>query len=97
MKILAIVDVAEGAEIDRVRKEIVPELRAMWELHARGVVREAYATATPTRVVFVLEAADTEAAREHFRRLPMVAGGLVTVAFVELLPFVNWAMLFAKS
>ena len=59
-------------------------------------MREAYATPSPTRVVFVLEAADAEAALEHLRKLPLVATGLLRVELIELRPFVNWSLLFAR-
>jgi hypothetical protein len=60
------------------------------------VLREAYATASPTRVVFVLEAESAAAAEAHLRPLPMVASGLMTIQYVELRPFVNWSALFSR-
>ena len=65
-------------------------------MFASGVLREAYATATPTRVVFVLEAEDAARAEEHLRKLPLVAAGHFNFEIVELRPFVNWSMLFAQ-
>ena len=56
MKLLAIIDVAATAQLSSVRAELASELKASWALFAAGVLREAYATPTPTRVVFVLEA-----------------------------------------
>jgi hypothetical protein len=61
-----------------------------------GVLREAYATAVPTRVIFVLEADDVARAEEHLRKLPLIAAGLLHFELVELRPFVNWSMLFAR-
>ena len=94
MKILAIIDVARGAPLDKVREELANEIRGAWHLLETGVLREAYATASPTRVVFVLEADGAAAALEHLRRLPLVGAGLVHVELVELKPFVNWSVLF---
>jgi hypothetical protein len=61
--------------MDSVRAELANELKGSWALFAAGVLREAYATATPTRVVFVLEAEDAAHASEHLRKLPLVAEG----------------------
>jgi hypothetical protein len=73
MKILAIIDVLPGAAMESVRAELTNELKGSWTLFASGVLREAYATATPTRVVFVLEAEDVAHAEQHLRKLPLIA------------------------
>ena len=96
MKILAIIDVLPGAAMESVRAELTNELKGSWTLFASGVLREAYAAATPTRVVFVLEAEDAAHAEEHLRKLPLVAAGHFNFEIVELRPFVNWSMLFAQ-
>ena len=96
MKILAILDVSPGAPMEIVRAKLANELKGSWALFASGVLREAYAAATPTRVVFVLEAEDAAHAEEHLRKLPLVAAGHFNFEIVELRPFVNWSMLFAQ-
>jgi hypothetical protein len=96
MKILAIIDVARDARMESVRGELGDEIEGSWHLFEAGILREAYATASPTRVVFVLEADDAKAAHAHLHGLPMVAAGLVHVEVVELRPFVNWSILFAR-
>ena len=65
MKVLAIIDVVAGADMERVRAKIADELRGSWALFASGVLREAYATAKPTRVLFVLEAENAAQADEQ--------------------------------
>jgi hypothetical protein len=94
MKILALIDIARGADMHQVRSNLEQELRESWRLYADGTLREAYATATPTRVVFVLEARDVDDARARFAPMPLVAAGLVTIEFEELRPFINWSALF---
>ncbi len=94
MKILALVDVARGADINAVRAGLAEELRGAWDLYESGVLRETYATATPTRVVFVLEAGSVAEARDHLSRLPLVTAGQMHLDFIELKPFANWALLF---
>ena len=96
MKLLVIIDVAPGTRIEDIRAHLADELKGSWALFASGILREAYATATPTRVVFVLEADDLARAEEQLRRLPLIAAGAFRVEFIELRPFVNWAALFAR-
>ena len=97
MKILAIVYVVPGASMESIRAEIKNEIMGSWELFSSGVLREAYSTATPSRVVFILEADDIGSARAHLRELPLVAAGLLSLELVELRPFVNWSMLFSGA
>ncbi len=96
MKILAIVDVVPGTDLTTLRAELPSEVRGTWSLFAQGIVREAYATARPTRVVFVLEAADAADAERKLGALPLLARGALEAEYVELHPFVNWSMLFEK-
>lgn len=95
MKILAIIDMAEGAAMDRIRVELVDELKASWALFTGGALREAYATAVPTRVVFVLEARDAADAQASLQTLPLIVAGVFRAELIELRPFVNWSRLFA--
>jgi hypothetical protein len=96
MKVLAIIEVVPDARMEEVRAELANELRGSWALFASGVLREAYATPTPTRVVFVLEAENVAQAKKHLRKLPLVAAGHLTLQLIELRPFVNWSVLFAQ-
>lgn len=96
MKILAIIDLAAGVAVDRIRNDIASEIKESWALFASGVLREAYATETGTRVVFVLEAQDVSSAKEHLSKLPMVSSGLFRFELIELRPFANWSMLFKQ-
>lgn len=95
MKLLAIIDVAATADVSEIRAQLARELEASWALFAKGILREAYATEAPTRVVFVLEAGDRTQAEAQLRRLPLIASGSFSFALIELRPFVNWSRLFA--
>jgi len=97
MKFLAIIDVTAGAPMEAIRGELPQELRGSWALYASGVLREAYATESPGRVVFVLEASDAADAKRHLDTLPFLAKGAMQAHLFELRPFVNWSMLFAQS
>ncbi len=95
MKILAVVTLKPDASLSAVRAQLVDELRGSWALYSSGLLREVYATESPTRVVFILETADAGAAADSLNRLPLVAAGMFHVETMELRPFVNWAALFA--
>jgi hypothetical protein len=97
MKILAIIDVVPGADVAALRARLEEELHASWKLFAAGKLREAYATSTPTRVVFVLEAESVAEAKSEMERMPLVAAKLLRVELVELRPFTNWSLLFAPA
>ena len=94
MKVLAILDVAPGTDFAALRAELGSELKASWELFSGNILREAYATASQSRVVFVLEAAGADEAGAILRKLPLVAKKMIEFQLIELRPFVNWSMLF---
>jgi len=94
MKILALITVAAGAGMDSIRNGLVDELKASWELYRSDVLREAYATQSPGRIAFVLEAQDAAHAAQILGRLPLVAAGCFTIDITELRPFGNWSLLF---
>jgi hypothetical protein len=96
MKVLAMLTLVPDASLETVRAELANELKNSWALYASGALREVYATEDPKRVVFVLEADDIAAAKRFLATLPLVTAGLFNIEFLELRPFVNWAMLFAR-
>lgn len=95
MKILADIMIAPGAELERVRQELVDELKASWNLYTAGVLREVYATDSAARVVFVLEAQDLAQARALLQGMPLIAAGDLGFELTQLRPFGNWRLLFA--
>jgi len=97
MRVLAIIEVAPNSSIDVIRAELENELREAWRLYSSGVLREAYATDPPTRVVFVLEAQDMTRAEEILSGLPLIASGLMRASLVELRPFTNWSALRVRA
>jgi hypothetical protein len=95
MKVLAIFTLTPKARLDTAPAELAYEIRGSCWLFASGVLREAYATEIPSRVVFVIEADNAAAAEGHLASLPLIAAGTFEVEFMELRPFVNWSMRFA--
>jgi len=96
MKCIAIIDLVPGASLEKLRAELSNELRESWKLFAAGTLREAYATEAPTRVVFVLETADAASAATDLENLPLIRAGLLSYELIELRPFANWSLLFAR-
>jgi hypothetical protein len=95
MKFLAVIEVVADAPMAQVRAELANEVREVWKRFSEGAIRELYATDTPTRVVFVLEASDAPAAAAVLDELPLIAAGLLCYELTELRPFTNWSLLFA--
>jgi hypothetical protein len=96
MKFVAIIEVVPSAPLEKLRAELSNEIKESWRLFAAGALREAYATESPTRVVFILEAADAASAATDLGNLPLIRAGLLTYELIELRPFANWSLLFAK-
>jgi len=96
MKVLAIVNLAAAADLSDVLRSLNEELRESWTLFSENVIREAYMTDDPARVVFVLEADDLAAAQTQLQKLPLVRRGCFTLELTALRPFFNWARLFAE-
>jgi hypothetical protein len=95
MKIMAIVTLASSAKLSEVGRLLKDELRGSWKLFSENIIREAYATDDPARIVFVLETVDVAAARTHVQTLPLVRQGDFDMQLIELRPFANWARLFS--
>ncbi len=68
-----------------------------WGLFSENIIREAYATDDPARVIFILEVDTLAAAERRLSALPLVANGSFTVQLSELRPFANWQMLFSAG
>lgn len=96
MQILAIIDFAVEAGAGPSADELASELQESWKLLAAGVLRQAYATAQRSRVIFLLEARNVEDGREELMKLPLVARGMFRLELIELRPFTNWSLLFAQ-
>jgi hypothetical protein len=96
MKFLAIIDVVPGAPADKIRVELANEVREIWKRFCADSLREAYATEKPTRVVFVLEASDAGSAIADLDKLPLIEAGFLRHEVIELRPFANWSLLFAR-
>jgi hypothetical protein len=93
---IAIIDVVPGAPLEKLRAALPNELRDSWKLFATGTIQEAWAAESSTRVVFVLESADAVHAATEVAGLPLVQAGLLAYQLIDLRPFSNWSLLFAR-
>ena len=95
MKLLAIMRPTERADV---RAEIMrhadAELRAVWKLYRRGIVREMYSPGTPGAVL-VLESDSVHDAERTLSELPLLANGVMALEVIELRPFTALEMLFS--
>ncbi|HKV83091.1 MAG TPA: hypothetical protein VJN88_00950 [Ktedonobacterales bacterium] len=88
MKIIVMPKPRAGVPIETVQRHAAEEIQALLELYAQGVCREFYSRANePGRVVFVIESANEESARDTLATLPFVRLGLIDLDVIPLAPF----------
>lgn len=88
MKVLVLPKPIEGVSRDEMLQHAGAEIQAVWELYAKGIVREFYSRANePARVVLVLESASEEAAQEALATLPFARLHLIDFDVIPLAPF----------
>jgi hypothetical protein len=98
MKILVMPKPLEGASREALQQHAAEEIRAVWDLYAKGIVREYYTrTDEPGRVVLILECASVEAANEALATLPFARLHLIAFDVIPLAPFAGLSRLFAVA
>jgi len=69
-------------------------MRALWELHCDGLVREMYYPEGPGAVL-ILESESPQTAATRLADLPLIASETMTVELIPLHPFKPLEILFA--
>ena len=88
MKILVLPKPIEGVSREEMLSHADAEIRAVWELYAKGICREFYTRANePGRVVLVFESESVEAAQEALATLPFAQLHLIDFDVIPLAPF----------
>lgn len=88
MKVLVLPKPIEGVSREEMLQHAEAEIQAVWELYAKGIVREFYSRANePARVVLMLESASLEAAQEALATLPFARLHLIDFDVIPLAPF----------
>src|SRR5262249_31171554 len=94
MKILVMPKPRPGVPAEELQRHAAEEIRAVWDLYARGICREFYTRlAEPGRVVLMFECASVEAAHEALATLPFVQRNLIDFALIPLAPSAGLARL----
>jgi len=88
MQMLVIPKAAPSAAPDAFDAQLVKaEVDAVLRLYQANVIREIYTRANSRGVVFFLESASLEAAREILSTLPAVERGILDLEIIPLAPF----------
>lgn len=80
MKILALLNIAEAANPERIKQHVVTENKLVWQLYKSGVIREMYFRGDNKGVVLVLESPEFSKAEAAIQELPMVNEGLLSLS-----------------
>lgn len=88
MKILAIPQLAPTASPDAFDSHLVAvEVDAVLRLYQSDFIREIYTRANSRGIVFFLEAASVEEAKEKLSHLPAVERDILNIDLIPLAPF----------
>ncbi len=88
MQMLVIPRAATSAAPDAFDARLVKaEVEAVLRLYQANIIREIYTRANSRGVVFFLESASPEAAREALSTLPAVERGILDLEIIPLAPF----------
>ncbi len=95
MKILVLPKRRDGVPLETMQPHFTAEIQAVWDLYAKGVVRELYTRADqPGAAILTVEAASTEDARKALAVLPLVEMNFLDLELIPLAPFTNLSRLF---
>jgi muconolactone delta-isomerase len=88
VKILVLPRLRDGVRPEELERHAAAELQAVGDLYGQGIIREVYTRADrPGAVVFAVEAASVEAARQALAALPFVELNLIDLELIPLAPF----------
>lgn len=74
-----------------------PSVKMVWDLYLQGVVREMYARADGTGVIFIAEATDAHSLRTLIEAWPLVREGQIAGDVIGLAPFSQLALAFQSA
>ena len=98
MKILVIAQRHADTSLDQMRPHFKAEVEVIWDLYARGVVREFYTRAdNGGPAILGVESENVEAAKKALAILPLVEKNMIDLDFIPLAPFNGLTHLFAEA
>ena len=98
MKILVLAQRREEVPVEQIRPHIKAEVEAVWDLYARGIVREFYTRADHGGpAILTVECETVEAAQKELAELPLVALEMIDLNLIPLAPFNGLTQLFQTA
>ena len=95
MKIIAILNLAEGQTLEALAPFATRESRAVWEQVKTGMIRAVHYRIDRPGAVLEMEAPDIDTAKTVVNGLPAVKAGIIELAdFVPLAPYTGFEALF---
>ncbi len=98
MKILVLAQRREEVSVEQMRPHFKAEVEAVWDLYARGIVREFYTRADRGGpAILTVECETVEAAQKALAELPLVELAMIDLDLIPLAPFSNLTQLFQTA
>ena len=98
MKILVLAQRREEVSVEQMRPHFKAEIEAVWDLYARGIVREFYTRADRGGpAILTVECENIEAARQALKGLPLVEMKMIDLDLIPLAPFNGLTQLFQAA
>jgi len=84
--------------VEQMRPHFKTEVEAVWDLYARGIVREFYTRADRGEpAILTVECETVEAAQKELAELPLVALEMIDLNLIPLAPFNGLTQLFQTA
>ncbi len=98
MKILVLAQRRDEVSVEQMRPHFKAEVQAVWDLYARGIVREFHTRADQGGpAILTVECETVEAAQKALAELPLVKLEMIDLDLIPLAPFSNLTQLFQTA
>jgi hypothetical protein len=98
MKLIALLELAEGVDPSQLAPFRESEAQKVWELYRSGVVRAAHYRTDRFAAVLELESPTLSCAEQELKTLPAVSHGLVEIAdLIPTAPYVGFEAMFNQK
>ena len=94
MKFLITIAPRQGADLAMVEKSNAGSAKVVWDLYAKGMIREMFVREDDRGTVFIAEAPDAVTLRDAMAAAPLIQSGQVTGEIIGLKPFIPLASAF---
>ena len=97
MKKLAIEKEIAGTKSEDFQPYLKDEVRKVWELQQREIIREIYFRQDEASAVLMLECASVAEAKKILQSLPLVQANLIEFEIIPLKPYPGFERIFIKE